>query len=248
MNYLAEILGFYETVQTHNLSSGQIALWHGLMYICNRTGWKPVFTAPNITLELVTGLSRSAIQKNREVLKEFGLIDYVPNGTKATLYRIKSKHGSDQDAASDKNENNEDMSKSVQDSVQDSGTFYKQKQKEKKDTKVSKEKNQSAIKKFVPPTVDEVRAYCQERGNNIDPEYFVDHYSSKGWMVGSKKMVDWKAAIRNWERNEKKWQKEKFTASISEQKKTNKFHNFEQRDTDYNQMVAEYYGYQDVAE
>lgn len=54
--------------------------------------------------------------------------------------------------------------------------------------------------RFIPPTVDEVRAYCIERGNNVDPERFVDYYTSKGWMIGKNKMKDWKAAVRTWER------------------------------------------------
>ena len=54
---------------------------------------------------------------------------------------------------------------------------------------------------FVPPTVDEVKAYCQERNNGVDPQTFVNFYQSKGWMVGKNKMKDWKAAVRTWERN-----------------------------------------------
>lgn len=57
-------------------------------------------------------------------------------------------------------------------------------------------------KRFVPPTVDEVRAYCQERGNCVNPQRFVDYYSSNGWMVGKNKMKDWKAAVRTWEQKE----------------------------------------------
>lgn len=53
---------------------------------------------------------------------------------------------------------------------------------------------------FVKPTVDEVREYCQERKNNINPEAFVDFYESKDWMIGKNKMKDWKAAVRTWER------------------------------------------------
>ena len=56
--------------------------------------------------------------------------------------------------------------------------------------------------KFVPPTVEEVREYCLERGNNIDPEYFVAFYESKGWMVGKNKMKNWKMAIITWEKND----------------------------------------------
>ena len=58
-----------------------------------------------------------------------------------------------------------------------------------------------SIKKFIPPEVHEVRAYCMERGNDVDPERFVDFYEAKGWMVGKNKMKDWRAAVRNWERN-----------------------------------------------
>lgn len=55
--------------------------------------------------------------------------------------------------------------------------------------------------RFNPPTVQEVTAYCNERNNGIDAQAFVDFYSSKGWMVGSNKMKDWKASVRTWERN-----------------------------------------------
>ena len=53
--------------------------------------------------------------------------------------------------------------------------------------------------RFTPPTVEEVRAYCMERGNGIDPERFCNFYASKGWMVGKNKMKDWKASVRTWE-------------------------------------------------
>lgn len=56
---------------------------------------------------------------------------------------------------------------------------------------------------FVPPTVEEVREYCLERQNGIDPQSFVDFYGSKGWMVGRTKMTDWKASVRTWEQRRK---------------------------------------------
>ena len=58
-------------------------------------------------------------------------------------------------------------------------------------------------KRFKPPTIQEVKAYCIERGNTVDPERFVDFYASKGWMVGKNKMKDWKAAVRTWEQKDK---------------------------------------------
>jgi hypothetical protein len=59
-------------------------------------------------------------------------------------------------------------------------------------------------KRFRPPTAEEVRLYCAERGNKVDPQRFVDFYTSKGWKVGSSPMKDWQSAVRNWERNDKK--------------------------------------------
>lgn len=58
-------------------------------------------------------------------------------------------------------------------------------------------------KRFVPPTPEEVNAYCQERHNGIDGSEFCDFYTSKGWKVGKNPMKDWKAAVRTWERSRK---------------------------------------------
>lgn len=58
-------------------------------------------------------------------------------------------------------------------------------------------------KRFSPPCVEEVKAYCIERKNGIDPQAFVDFYSSKGWKVGNNPMKDWKAAVRTWENRRK---------------------------------------------
>ena len=58
------------------------------------------------------------------------------------------------------------------------------------------------VRRFTPPTVEEVQAYCRERKNNVDAQRFVDFYSAKGWLVGKSKMKDWKAAVRTWERGD----------------------------------------------
>ena len=58
-------------------------------------------------------------------------------------------------------------------------------------------------RRFTPPTVDEVAAYCRERGNAVDAQRFVDFYASKGWKVGNAGMRDWHAAVRNWERSDR---------------------------------------------
>ena len=73
--------------------------------------------------------------------------------------------------------------------------------KQDKDKEKDKEKNKKTIKRFTPPTVEDVRSYCTERGSNVDPQTFVDFYEAKGWMVGSNHMKDWRACVRTWEKN-----------------------------------------------
>lgn len=66
---------------------------------------------------------------------------------------------------------------------------------------VKKERNNNNIVRFTRPTVEEVRAYCEERGNSVDADRFVAYYDSNGWKVGKNAMKDWRAAVRTWERS-----------------------------------------------
>ena len=66
------------------------------------------------------------------------------------------------------------------------------------------ENNNSGEKKtniFKKPLVHEIKDYCHERNNSVNPDQFFDHYESKGWMIGKNKMKDWKASVRTWERS-----------------------------------------------
>ena len=56
-------------------------------------------------------------------------------------------------------------------------------------------------KRFVKPSVDDIRSYCIERANRVTPEVFFDYYEANGWRIGKTPMKDWRAAIRTWERN-----------------------------------------------
>jgi hypothetical protein len=67
--------------------------------------------------------------------------------------------------------------------------------------KVNKESSRAS--RFLPPTVEEVKTYCLQRNNGIDPQQFVDFYTAKGWKIGNNPMKDWKAAVRTWESRRK---------------------------------------------
>src|SRR3990167_1275688 len=63
--------------------------------------------------------------------------------------------------------------------------------------------NENENKKgFIEPTIEDVRTYCKERKNKVDPEAFIDHYTANGWVQGNSrtKVVDWKACVRTWEK------------------------------------------------
>lgn len=51
------------------------------------------------------------------------------------------------------------------------------------------------------PKLEEVRAYCLERGKGVDPEAWFNHYEAKGWIIGKAPMKDWRAAVRTWEKS-----------------------------------------------
>ena len=82
-------------------------------------------------------------------------------------------------------------------------------------------------KRFTPPTISEVEEYVAEKGLNVDAQRFVDFYSSKGWKVGTSPMKDWRAACRNWGRDDRK------VAKIEKP-----VFNFSQRGTDYDSLLT----------
>lgn len=151
MDLFKLIREFYIQQSVNPLSTGQIALWHGLVYQCNQLGWPSEFNMPNRTLETLTGLSRQGIVKARNALKQSGLIDFQTNGVKATTYSVidisrklstsDSRQPSSQadDSVSNSRQHSRQPSRqhSLQPSRQHSSTYTKQ-----DETKLDKTKRQ----------------------------------------------------------------------------------------------------------
>ena len=70
------------------------------------------------------------------------------------------------------------------------------------ESEIESEKKKKGCRKpnrFFPPTQKEVQDYLDEKGiTSFDGQYFCDFYESKGWMIGSSKMKNWKAAVSTW--------------------------------------------------
>ena len=89
--------------------------------------------------------------------------------------------------------------------VEDSGSDIKE-----KDNSIPSGNDlpKKATKRFIPPTLEEVTAYCQEKNNGVDGYTFWNFYEAKDWMLGKNKMKKWKAAVAIWKKNVKpveKW-------------------------------------------
>jgi len=56
-------------------------------------------------------------------------------------------------------------------------------------------------KRFIKPTIQEIKDYCLERNNNIDAEHFFNYYETRNW----KDIKNWKACIITWEKNKNKF-------------------------------------------
>lgn len=78
MNYIAELNAFHDYLLLNQLSTSEIALWHALVHINNKTMWKTEFAASNLMLQQLTGLSISGIASARNKLKQRGVLEYIP--------------------------------------------------------------------------------------------------------------------------------------------------------------------------
>ena len=68
--------------------------------------------------------------------------------------------------------------------------------------------NKLSVKRFTPPTRDDVDQYAKTEmiGSETSVDKFHDYYTANGWKVGRNAMKDWRAAFRNWIKNEKQYQ------------------------------------------
>ncbi len=91
MNYLTEIKLFYDWLETNPLGSGPISLWHALIQVANRSGWKSPLSVSISTLEARSGLTRSSVYRERKKLKDAGVIDFtLRDGRQSCIYILHS--------------------------------------------------------------------------------------------------------------------------------------------------------------
>lgn len=117
------------------------------------------------------------------------------NGSKGGRKATQSNSKQDEATETDSKQLKATQSKTKQDEATES-----LKEKKRKEKKGNEKKDSSCEpKRFTPPTIEDVRAYCAERNNGVDAVRWFNYYTANGWKVGKNPMKDWKAAVRTWE-------------------------------------------------
>ena len=178
-------------------------------------------------LASVTGHQVGTIKQALSMFKELGLIEILENGA---IYMLdiqnfigKGSTEADRQRLYDRRISDERKQKKLTQSrnleeILEKSTPEIEIELEKK-IKIEKEINSNASttikrKRFEKPTLSEIKQYCIERNNNVDAQHFYDYYESNGWKVGKNSMKNWQAAVRTWEKNS-------YTNTTKQTKKTN---------------------------
>ena len=197
-----------------------IVIWFKLLAFAGKSNNNGVFMLSDkipYTEEMLSTIFRRPINTVRLALstfEQFGMIEYIdgvitlPNWEKHQNVdgMAKIKEQTRKRVAAHR-ERQKQLSGNVtcNVTVTDGNATDKDKEKDKEEDKEKSIGAEAPAKRtrFVPPSVEEVQAYCQERKNGIDAQSFIDYYAARGWMVGKTKMKDWKAAVRTWENRRK---------------------------------------------
>ena len=175
-------------------------------------------------LASVTGHQIGTVKQALSIFKDLGLIDVLENGAiyMLDIQNFIGRGSSEADRKREYRQRIETDRTNVQTKVREiSEKSPPEIEIElEKEIKIEKEIHSSAKstttkrKRFEKPTLSEIKEYCIERNNNVDAQHFYDYYESNGWKVGKNSMKNWQAAVRTWEKNS-------YTNTTKQTKKTN---------------------------
>ena len=167
-------------------------------------------------LASVTGHQIGTVKQALSIFKDLGLIDVLENGA-IYMLDIQNFIGRGSSEADRKREYRQRI-ESDRTNVQTNLRQISEKSPPEIEIELEKdieiESTTTKRKRFEKPTLSEIKEYCIERNNNVDAQHFYDYYESNGWKVGKNSMKNWQAAVRTWEKNS-------YTSTTKQTKKTN---------------------------
>lgn len=179
-------------------------------------------------LASVTGHQVGTIKQALSMFKELGLIEILENGaiymldiqnfigkgsTEADRQRLYDRRISDE-RKQKKLTQSRNLEEILEKSTPEIEIELEIEKKIEKEIDSSAKSTTTKRKRFEKPTLSEIKQYCIERGNKVDAQHFFDYYESNGWKVGKNSMKNWQAAVRTWEKNS-------YTNTTKQTKKTN---------------------------
>ena len=179
MKYLKIFTNFLDV--TAALSDGAMGRLFRAMLLYAENGTETAFRGKEA---VAWAVAKQQIDRERETYES-----KVNSVEKARNYRTKQR--------SDRNE----MEPREEKEKEKENEKEKEKEKERERIGAAPLVSAAASRALSVPTLEEVEAYCRERGNQVDPQYFYDYYAANGWRVGKNPMRDWRAAVRAWEGN-----------------------------------------------
>ncbi len=205
MNYIPLLLDFRAERRKKPIGKNAILLYFILWEYINEYRLPTErFSAPNSVLQANSGLSRRDLDSARNELKLNGYIDYKKgSGNQSGIYlivRFDTRNDTQFDTRNDTQTDTQIHHINI--TKQDKTKLNKDLKELGANAPTPPRDTAPAVKRFIKPTVDEVRTFCRERKSSVDAQRFVDYYDSVGWMVGKKAMKDWRAAVRTWEKRE----------------------------------------------
>ena len=180
-------------------------------------------------LSAITNTDKQITYDALGIFHDFGMIDILEDGT-FYLKQVENMTGCETEWAEKKRQfrdkkrtsqgQKEDKSRTMSSDKKDNVRQEKEIEKEIEiDIKESKEKKR---KRFVPPTLDEVKAYCKERNNDVDAQKFFDYYKQGGWKDSKGNPVkNWKQKLITWENKQPKTEKTKSNTMHFSNERTN---------------------------
>jgi len=203
MDYIRQLNSFKIHRTVKPIGPMAISLYLALFELDNELGFAEWFCSTFGRLsESAGGLTEKQFYRARNELLQNGYIEYRKSSTprKAGHYRLIPLDDCEALSIDERKANDSPMidERKANDSIKQTKTKLKPNETEKESGAHTRQRSTVSV----PPTVEEVGAYCEERRNGVDPVRFVDFYASKGWYVGKNKMRDWKAAVRTWEKRE----------------------------------------------
>lgn len=180
---------------------------YAIIYGFSQTGGQEFTGSLQYLADWVNG-TKQGVQKNLKALLDRGLIkkrEYFTNGVKQCAYRATELPPMQQSCTGYATELPGGYATELHGGMQQSctnniGDNIPDNIPDKKEIGGQAPSAPEKTTRFKPPTVEEVAAYCLERGNHVDAQRFVDYYTANGWMRGKTKIKDWRACVRTWER------------------------------------------------